>query len=90
MAVLEAMACGKPLLVADAPDSAAPDFVRDNGLLFRAGDADHLAAQACRLLGTAGRLTSRGAISLEMSRRFDIHESARRIEAVYQSLLVST
>ena len=90
MAVLEAMACGKPLLVADAPYSAATDFVQDNGLLFRAGDATHLAAQACRLLDAPGRLAIMGAISLEMSRRFDIQESVRSIEAVYQSLLVTS
>ena len=89
MAVLEAMACGKPLLVADAPYSAATDFVRDNGLLFRAGDADHLAGQASGLLGAPARLRAMGARSFEMSRRFDIQESARRIEAVYQSLLVA-
>jgi len=87
MAVLEAMACGKPLLVADARYSAATDFVQDNGLLFRAGDATHLAAQACDLLDAPGPLAIMGAVSLEMSRRFDIQESVRSIEAVYQSLL---
>ena len=56
MAVLEAMACGKPLLIADAPYSAATDFVQDNGRLFRAGDAGHLAAQASDLLDAPARL----------------------------------
>jgi glycosyltransferase involved in cell wall biosynthesis len=90
MAVLEAMACGKPLLIADAPYSAATDFVQDNGLLFRAGDASHLATQACRMLDAPDRLAVMGATSLEMSRRFDIQESVRSIEAVYQSLLVAS
>jgi glycosyltransferase involved in cell wall biosynthesis len=89
MAVLEAMACAKPLLVADALYSAATDFVRDNGLLFRAGDSDDLAAKASGLLAAPARLRAMGARSFEMSRRFDIHESARSIEAVYQSLLVT-
>ena len=89
MAVLEAMACGKPLLVADAPYSAATDFVRDNGLVFRAGDPADLAARASDLLAAPARLGAMGVRSLEMSRRFDIHQSARRIETVYQSLLVT-
>jgi glycosyltransferase involved in cell wall biosynthesis len=89
MAVLEAMACGRPLLVADAPYSAATDFVRDNGLVFRAGDPADLAAQASRLLDAPARLRAMGARSFELSRRFDIHESARSLEAVYQSLVVT-
>jgi glycosyltransferase involved in cell wall biosynthesis len=89
MAVLEAMACGKPLLVADAPYSAASDLVQDNGLLFRAGDPDHLAALATGLLDAPSRLAAMGVRSLELSRRFDIHESAIRIESVYRSLLAT-
>jgi 1,2-diacylglycerol 3-alpha-glucosyltransferase len=90
MAVLEAMACGKPLLVADAPYSAATDFVHENGLLFHAGSADHLAAQACSLFAAPTRLAAMGEISREISRRFDIRASAHRIEAVYRSLLVAS
>ena len=45
MAMLEAMACGKPLLIADSTESASTDFVSDNGLLFKAGDPEDLAAQ---------------------------------------------
>jgi glycosyltransferase involved in cell wall biosynthesis len=87
MAVLEAMACGKPVLIADAKYSAATDFVHGNGLLFKAGDARDLAAQACTLLDSPQTLRRLGARSFEMSRRFDIHESARAIETIYTSLL---
>ncbi len=90
MAVLEAMACGKPLLVADSAFSAARDFVQNNGFLFRAGDASHLAHQACRLLDAPDQLAAMGATSLAMSRHFDIRESARSLESVYQSLLVAS
>ncbi|MBY0493885.1 MAG: glycosyltransferase [Cyanobacteria bacterium] len=87
MAVLEAMACGKPILIADSKDSAATDFVDGNGLLFRARDPAHLAAQAGYLLSDPERLRSMADRSLEKSRSFEIHESAAAIESLYYSLL---
>ena len=87
MAVLQAMACGKPLLVADAKGSAAPDLVEDNGLLFTAQNAEHLAEQAGRLLSDAAQLRAMGEASRLMSRRYDIHASIETLESVYRSLL---
>ena len=87
MAVLEAMSCGKPILIADAKDSAATDFVDGNGLLFRAGDPAHLAEQAARLLSHPERLRAMGEMSLTKSRSFDITQSAAAIESLYYSLL---
>ena len=87
MAVLEAMACGKPLLIADSPNSAATDFVTDNGLLFTAKNPDHLAERADRLLVDPDCLRAMGTRSLEHSRRFDIRDSVQRIESVYRSLV---
>ena len=87
MAVLEAMSCGKPLLIADAKDSAATDFVEGNGLLFRAGDPEHLAEQAVRLLSNRESLRAMGERSVTNSRSFDIAESAAAIESLYYSLL---
>jgi 1,2-diacylglycerol 3-alpha-glucosyltransferase len=90
MAVLEAMACGKPLLIADSYNSAAVDFVQGNGSLFRARDSGHLAAQACQLLSRPDELRLMGARSLETSRRFDIRESAAALEAVYRGVLATS
>lgn len=87
MAVLEAMACGRPLLVADAPGSAAVDFVHGNGLLFNVGDARHLAQQALRLLEPRTALRAMGEASLSLSASFDIHASASALESVYRSLV---
>jgi glycosyltransferase involved in cell wall biosynthesis len=86
MAVLEAMACGRPLLVANGPGTAAVDFVHGNGLLFNAGDPRHLAEQACRLLEARPTLEAMGKKSLSMSASFDIHESARALESVYYTV----
>jgi glycosyltransferase involved in cell wall biosynthesis len=91
MAVLEAMACGKPLLIANSPNSAATDFVaNDNGLLFAAQNPAHLAEQADRLFADPDRLRAMGTRSLERSRRFDIRESVSQLEGVYRSLVAAS
>jgi glycosyltransferase involved in cell wall biosynthesis len=87
MAVLEAMACGKPLLIADSPNSAAVDFVRGNGRLFHAGDPGDLACQASRMLAERDELRRMGEVSLKLTQHFDIHASARALESVYYSLV---
>jgi len=87
MVVLEAMACAKPLLIADSRHSAATEFVKDNGVLFRAQDPEHLADQAVRLLSNPDRLRAMAQVSLKKSRSFDINLSAAAIESVYYSLL---
>jgi glycosyltransferase involved in cell wall biosynthesis len=87
MAVLEAMACGRPLLVSNAPGSAAGDFVQGNGLLFNARDPQHLAEQACRLLGAPASLRAMGQVSLALSASFDIHASVHALESVYYTVL---
>jgi glycosyltransferase involved in cell wall biosynthesis len=87
MVVLEAMACGRPLLVADARHSAATALVDGNGLLFRPHDPGHLAEQAVRLLSHPDRLRAMSALSLEKSRAFDIAESTAAIERLYESLV---
>lgn len=89
MAVLEAMASGKPLLVADSPDSAATDFVDGNGLLFPARQPQSLAEQASRLLSDVSQLRAMGAASLAKSEAFDIVVSTAALEATYYSLLTA-
>jgi glycosyltransferase involved in cell wall biosynthesis len=87
MAVLEAMATGKPLLIADSTDSAATDFVDGNGLLFDAGRPESLAEQANRLLSDPVRLRAMGTTSLLKSQAFDIGESTAALEATYYALV---
>jgi 1,2-diacylglycerol 3-alpha-glucosyltransferase len=87
MAVLEAMACGKPVLIADSRLSAATELVNGNGALFRAGDSGDLAQQAIRLLADPERLQCMARASLASSRSFDINESTSALESLYWSLL---
>jgi len=86
MTVLEAMACGKPILIANAPESAARYFVDGNGLLFEPENAADLAAKAITLLTDTELLSCSAARSLSKSHEYDIRQSVLRLEALYLSL----
>jgi glycosyltransferase involved in cell wall biosynthesis len=89
-AVLEAMACGLPIVATDA--GGVRDFVPDEsgGALVRTGDAPALAAALERYL-TSGELSRRAG---EHNRRkastdFSWKESARQLRAIYQTAIES-
>lgn len=87
MAVLEAMACGKPVIISDARMSASRYFVDGNGLLFRALDAEDLARQAIKLIADPDLRRKMGETSLEKVKNYDIHRSTELLEEVYYSVL---
>jgi len=87
MVVLEAMACGKPIVIADSPSSASRYFVDGNGFLFRPEDPEDLARQALKLLLSKHAREAMGKKSLENSKRYDINQSVSRLEELYYSLL---
>lgn len=87
IAVLEAMACSKPILIADAPNSASKYFVDRNGLLFRSKDPEDLAKKILVLLSDEKALHAMARRSLENSKRYDIAESVSRLERLYYSIL---
>ena len=89
MVVLEAMACGKPIIIADAAMSASRFFVDDNGFLFTAGDHHDLARQALKLITNADLREKMGKKSFEKSKHYDIHKSVDMLEEVYYSALKS-
>lgn len=89
MVVLEAMACGKPILVADAEMSASRFFVDGNGFLFKSEDHLDLAEQALKLITDADLRKKMGEISFEKSKNYDIHRSVDFLEEVYYSALKS-
>jgi glycosyltransferase involved in cell wall biosynthesis len=87
MVVLEAMACGLPILISDAETSASRYFVQENGLLFTAGDSNVLATKALQILGddpTRNRMKSE---SLSQVQFYDIEQSTKTLEEVYRSVL---
>lgn len=87
MVVLEAMACGKPILVADAPMSASRYFVENNGFLFKPENPKDLAEQALKLINNDTLRTEMGKVSFKKSKQYDIHKSARLLEEVYYEAL---
>lgn len=87
MVVLEAMACGKPLLIANAKDSASVYLVDDNGLLFRAEDYNDLARNAVSMLNNEELLKAMSEKSLELSHEYDINRSVDKLLDLYYSLL---
>lgn len=87
MAVLEAMACGKPIIIADAAMSASRFFVDGNGFLFKTSDHHDLARQVLKLITDADLRRKMGEKSFEKSKRYDIHKSVDLLEGVYYSIL---
>jgi glycosyltransferase involved in cell wall biosynthesis len=89
LVVLEAMACGKPLLVSDALKGISPSEC-GNGLSFEIGNHDDLGAKACRMLSDPAMLSAMGQRSYEVSRQYDIRASVAALETLYYSLLSPT
>ncbi len=87
MTVLEAMACGCPVLIADSRDSAARYMIDGNGFLFAPKDSRDLAEKITRLMLDEPQRAKFSATSLSESRRYDIQESVTKLEGVYRALV---
>src|SRR3989344_3360067 len=87
MVVLEAMACAKPLLIANSPESASPDFVKKNGFVFKPKDATDLAKKVIMILKNNSLRKRMSEASLRMSREYDINKSVDKLEHLYYDLI---
>ena len=87
MVVLEAMACGKPIIISDAEMSASKFFVNGNGLLFKTLDHQHLAEQILKLATDADLRQKMSAVSFENVKNYDINKSVSLLEEVYYKAL---
>lgn len=87
MVILEAMACGKPIVVSDAEMSASRFFVNENGFLFKIRDHTHLAHQVLKLIKNPDLRKKMGEQSLKTIKNYDINESVSKLEEVYYSVL---
>jgi glycosyltransferase involved in cell wall biosynthesis len=83
LAVLEALACGTPALVARAPRSAAQQFAVSDDFLFEPGDPDDLARRLDVLLESPERLREARAHALALAGRYRLEDSVRQLEALY-------
>ena len=83
--ILEAMACGTPVLAAN--NSSLPEVTGEAGVLFAHNDAADLAAKLGQLLGDEARrgvLRQRG---LVQAQRFSWLASGAKLKALYEELL---
>jgi glycosyltransferase involved in cell wall biosynthesis len=90
MVVLEAMACGKPIIISDAEMSASRFFVDGNGFLFKTLDPEDLARQALKLILNPDLRKKMGEISFENAKNYDINKSVQKLEEVYYQALDSS
>jgi glycosyltransferase involved in cell wall biosynthesis len=89
MAVMEAMACGLPIIatqVGGLPDLVCPGF---NGLLVPAGQPDQLADAVHELVANPGIRYSMRVNSFRLAQEnFDIEKLVSRLLDIYQALVL--
>jgi glycosyltransferase involved in cell wall biosynthesis len=87
IALVEAMALGKPVVVTEA--GGLPEVVEDGkqGLVVRRGDPPALADGILALLRNPDLRTRLGESGRDRAAQFDIRRAARRVQAVYEKLL---
>jgi glycosyltransferase involved in cell wall biosynthesis len=80
--VLEAMACGTPVVAAD--NSSLPEVVGEAGLLVAANDREALAGALFRLLTDQPLRARLSAAGQQQAERFSWKAAARQLLATYQ------
>jgi glycosyltransferase involved in cell wall biosynthesis len=87
LAVLEAMAAGKPVVAAatDGPRLLIEDRV--SGVLVEPGNVEALTSALRRLLDDAGERASLGAGAARAAQRYGVDEMVRRFEALWDEVL---
>ena len=90
IATLEAMACGKPVLAANA--RALPELVKDgvNGYLFAPGNAGDAARRMAQLADERERWPAMSAAGLARVSQHSVGDTVRRYEELYCMLLPAT
>lgn len=86
--VLEAMACGVPVLASDR--SSVPEVAGEAALLFDPTDAADLERGLCRLLRDPALLRALAEHGRQQVARFSWPEAARQTYAVYRAALAAT
>ncbi len=80
--VLEAMACGAPVVASTA--TSIPEVVGDAGLLCDPRSPDEISAALVRVVGEPGLASDLRARSIERARLFDWDETARRFVEILE------
>ncbi len=83
MVVLEAMACGKPIIVSNSPQSASQFYVNGNGYVFKADDPKDLAEKIVRVLSDESLQKKMTSKSLNIVKGLTMEKSIRKLEELY-------
>ncbi|MCU0846357.1 MAG: glycosyltransferase [Spirochaetes bacterium] len=83
MSVLEAIGCGLPALISDAPASAAGQFAINRKFLFRHNDVKDLAEKIDYWIDNKNNLAIYREKYLALSREFKFENSLRKMEEMY-------
>lgn len=86
MVVLEAMACGKPIIIANSKDSASVYFVEGNGFLFKSLDSKDLAKKILILLRDDKLRKKMGEQSYKNIKEYDINRSIDKLEKIFYAV----
>jgi glycosyltransferase involved in cell wall biosynthesis len=84
MPVLEAMACGAPVLTSNR--TALPEVAGDAALLVNPGDAEELAGAMIRVLGDSALRDNLRAKGFERVKQFTWERAAHQTMAMYREL----
>jgi glycosyltransferase involved in cell wall biosynthesis len=87
LVLLEAMACGKPIIVANSPNSASPCLVKNNGFLFNPHNSSDLADKIIKVLSDDKLRIKMGKESLKLIKKHNIKFVIREHEKIYRNLL---
>lgn len=87
LVLVEAMACGKPVIASNIPGVRSVVDEGVDGLLVRAGDVDDLAQKLCLLLDDPSRRQAMGAAGrLKVEQRYSWKAIAPRLEQIYREV----
>jgi glycosyltransferase involved in cell wall biosynthesis len=87
MAVLEAMSAGLPVLVAQAPESAASGFALNDDFRFPAGDTATLSARIDALIEDRAKLAQASEAYRSRAHAFDFEASIGKLVDLYESVI---
>lgn len=89
MAVLEAMAFGKPLLLANSKQSASPTLIKGNGQLFNPFNPKELAEKMIELVNDKAKLKLFGLNSFKQAEKYSFDKSVKSMENLFLKVKIS-
>jgi len=87
MVVLEAMAVGLPILVADAELSTSKELVKNNGIIFKERNYKELANGIRKIFDDPTLMKLYSLNSLKIAKNHSIDKSVKKLEKIYKYYL---